>query len=180
MKITGCFPNAPTTFALCAPRFVPLFATCRMRVLAAPHHVSTWSQVIVVGMALVIGMQGVPLQELADHVLPTPCVCQERGFCPRNPDGSCECNHHNHDERAAGSESELESEEVPAQGPILQSCETSSPDAVTSLSPAKWVILSHRAPDPSSSSLSSQVDVSALLSQRMGDDVFHPPRYQGA
>jgi hypothetical protein len=34
--------------------------------------------------------------EVLLEAAPSPCICTQRGYCPRNPDGACRCNHHEH------------------------------------------------------------------------------------
>jgi len=150
-----------------------------MRVSPASHRVSTWYRIGVLAVALVVGLQGAPVQKLAEYMSPEPCVCEEQGFCPRNPDGACACDHHGHDDRAPSSRTEAESGNA-FDGPVLQSCETTSADVVTFLSPIKWVVESSRVALPPSSSAPATPALRTVSSQRVGADIFRPPRYRAA
>ncbi|MCS3940315.1 hypothetical protein GGP84_002967 [Salinibacter ruber] len=41
-----------------------------------------------------VGLQDVLLAPGVSTVALKPCVCEQRGVCPQNPDGECACDHH--------------------------------------------------------------------------------------
>jgi len=145
-----------------------------------PSH-SAWPQALVLVLVAVVGLQGMPLQALVDA--PTSCICEERGFCPRDAEGDCGCEHHNHGTPNPG-DSKTHEASPPAQslpdGPVLQSCNTDAPDAVGPLSPIKWLVSEARPGRVRPSSFLSFGTPSDLASQRMVDDIFHPPWSQTA
>lgn len=132
---------------------------------------SLWSQVLAVLLVGVMGMQGVPLS-LLQHAAPTPCVCMERGYCPRNPDGPCTCEHGPDESETAGTHHHSENTH---EGPVLQPCAPSGSDALTAVSPLKWLI--ERPPLLLSAPTSPSPSVAYRFEspQGVGEDVVYPP-----
>jgi len=120
-------------------------------------------------LALVVGLQGLSLQAVvhAFHVAPQQQECTHpKGFCPMNPGGPCECDHND------------ASSEAPNE-PTLRPCDGGDSDGVFSPTPGVWLAASvDRIPLPRKSSVSRLVVPFSRSSQRMGDDVFRPPRFR--
>jgi hypothetical protein len=120
-------------------------------------------------LALLVGLQGMPLQSLVQSVqhgaVHHECSHPD-GVCPMNPDGPCQCNH---DTPSSPDE------------PTLQSCSNSGPIAVLSLALPKWVpTVGTPIPAPDSDDPLRTPHRLVLSSQRVGDDVFRPPPVQAA
>ena len=128
-------------------------------------------QVLSVLLALVVGLQGLPLQSALHllHDAPAHEECTHpKGVCPMNPGGPCECDH------------DRPSPDVPDE-PTLRPCDGGASDGVFSSTPAVWrPVSADRMPLPRASSIPRPVAPSSLSSQRAGDDVFHPPRPRAA
>lgn len=136
-----------------------------MRFAPATLGADAWSQLLVLVLAGGVLLQGLPLGTVVHHVWQageTHQCAHHGGVCPRNPDGSCTCDHGDaHD----------------AASPIIQSCGEAHAPTVVRAGSFKWVPranplgLSPRVmerPRPPAS-----VD---LVPQRFGDEVFRPPR----
>ena len=152
-----------------------------MRTAHARRLPSVWHQALVLVLALGMGLQGVPVESLL-HAADSSCVCAEQNYCPRNPDGDCACPHHGHDRGHGGSASESENTTTSASTPVdsdrlvLRSCDTTGPDARAGVAAAKWLV--PRVERPLSPPVVETERVAAdgeRTSQRIGDDIFHPP-----
>jgi len=142
-----------------------------MRFLRAAQHACAWYQGLVLVLVAVVGLQGMPIEALVDA--PTPCIYTERGFCPLEAEGSCGCDHHNHGEHDTRTASDPV---VPAfDGPVLKSCNTDVPDGVGPLSPVKWLASTVPSRDLFASLFDPVALPPILISQRVVDDIFHPP-----
>jgi hypothetical protein len=92
-----------------------------------------WSQALVLVLVGMVLLQGPPV-DLIMEMAPTVSVCTERGYCPRNPDGPCECEHH-------ASHAPADTPSTATDGPaVMRSCDTGGPDALAAAFPVKWVV----------------------------------------
>jgi len=100
-------------------------------------------------------------------------VCRHHGHqevCPRNPNGPCTCTH-DHDPQSSTSDSESLS------SPAFEACNGGGADALSlSLSPLAWTPVAPVRPAPRISTSAYARFASSLSPQRVGDDVFRPPR----
>lgn len=122
-------------------------------------------------------MQGLPVQEVLEAG--ATCVCEERGFCPRNPDGPCQCDHHHSSSepiRTSGEEQVQTSDDGNAH-PVIQSCDGGGQTAIGSTSPYRWLVPRGTAmTNPTPSVISYEIASRIRSPQQVGDDIFHPPR----
>ncbi|WP_263809986.1 MULTISPECIES: hypothetical protein [Salinibacter] len=125
-----------------------------------------WGRIL---SALVVGallMQG-PVQGLlqaAHEALGTHrCAHAQHDMCPRNPDGPCTCAHTDSD--------------TSPEGPIMQACHSGS-EVLGPTPVPRWQ--SPSAPAAVPSPLTSETTLLALSPspppERLGDDIFRPPR----
>ena len=124
----------------------------------------------------VLCVQVMPLQSL-HHVMPATMAHHDaQGFCPRNPDGPCVCEHHNHD----GHSGEHVPEESPSSdAPTLVFTACGAPvDAPLLLSSGlvKGVLSTGTSPvvPPRPDLWSGAAD--PLAPQRHRADIFRPPK----
>lgn len=124
-----------------------------------------WSRILVVVLAGGVLLQGLPLRTVVNHVWQageTHQCAHHGGVCPRNPDGSCPCDHG--DARDASS-------------PILQSCSEVHHPTVAPAPSSKWVPRSiPRGVSPRVTERPWAHEYVDLVPQRFGDEVFRPPR----
>lgn len=87
----------------------------------------------------------------------------QQDVCPRNPDGPCTCVHSS-------------PAEPDTDGPVLRACNGES-DAVSTVSAPRWQSSDPPAvPAPPVSDDDLRSVPLSLSSQRLGDEVFRPPR----
>jgi len=139
-----------------SPRVVPL-PVCRR--FSGP--VRLLSLVLVCA----IGLQGVPIQSVLQHVHTSAAHHQcnhPAGYCPMNPDGPCTCDHTSPDR---------------PEEPTLRSCSGVPTDGLTATTVSKWIVdrVAHTIHPRERTTRRTPV-VSLLSSQRCGDRIFHPPR----
>jgi hypothetical protein len=148
-----------------------------------------WRQALVLVLALGVGVQGVPVESLL-HAVDSSCVCAEQNYCPRNPDGDCACPHHGHEghgsaiQESAGhvpspSDPADASSKTPAPDGdrlVLRSCDMTGPEARAGVAAAKWLLprveRMLRQPVVETERVATDGE---RASQRIGDDIFHPP-----
>jgi hypothetical protein len=133
---------------------------------------------------------------------PSPCVCAQRGYCPRNPDGACRCDHHAegrlaHDHRASDHRASGEHDatgspaadapEKPSRGeavhggdhgpdrPAMRPCETGTPDGLRAAVVMKWIAAPAVAPAAPRRSGLEWPAPPVRGSQRVGADIVVPP-----
>ena len=151
-----------------------------MRTVYARRFSSVWHQALALVLALGMGLQGVPVESLL-HAVDSSCVCAEQNYCPRNPDGDCACPHHGHEHGQEESTTAAESatpSNTPADGDrvVLRSCDTTGPEARAGVAAVKWLL-----PRVERTLRRSVVETERVAtdgeraSQRIGDDIFHPP-----
>lgn len=133
----------------------------------APPFSSPWTRALALLLLAALGLQAAPVQPLVQHLLhesPHQQCSHPQGVCPMNPDGPCQCNHD-----APSSPDE----------PTLRSCGTSGPVAVLTVALPKWLpSTATPIPAPRSDRQARTPHRLVLVSQRRGDDVFHPPQSQ--
>jgi hypothetical protein len=89
--------------------------------------------------------------------------------CPRNPDGPCTCTHHDTQDHSSKSGS--------PEGPVIEACDGKGPSTLSpSLSPLAWTPVATIRPAPRISTSAYAQFATSLSPQRVGDDVFRPPR----
>jgi hypothetical protein len=126
-------------------------------------------------LAGVLCLQVAPLQVFQIESASHHHACAERGFCPRNPDGPCTCNHH-------GPEAGHDHTNAPAadahapQTPTMQSCgsPTDAPLLSNGLLKGVFATVYAVATPPRSDQWALPVD--ALAPQQRGADIFRPPK----
>jgi hypothetical protein len=138
-----------------------------------PRTVAQWTRGVALLLVGAMLMQGVPFHALMGHDA-EPCPCAQRGYCPHSPDGeTCTCEHHAH-----GSEGHAIADAAATHhdGASLQSCGEMQPDTPAVmvllkafLHPSDGLSLPAQAPEP-------QSIVTALATQRISTDIFHPPK----
>ncbi len=118
-------------------------------------------------LILAVGVQGLPVHTFVQHIQSphTHHECSHsKGYCPTNPDGPCQCDHNSID---------------PPGEPTFQPCSDHSSTTALIASSPKWRPLStEQIPVPHAHPLDYSSTPVTRSSQRMGDDVFHPPRAQ--
>ena len=162
-----------------------------MATTSVRHSTAVWHQVLVLVLALGVGLQGVPIQSLVQAVAPSTCVCAEQGYCPRNPDGDCACSQHGHGHHGSeshasaghGSSSHSSTNALSKSSApdgsqlVLRSCDTAGPDARAGLAATKWFVpRTERALRPPVVERERSATAEAWAPQRVGVDIFHPPR----
>lgn len=89
--------------------------------------------------------------------------------CPRNPDGPCTCMHHDTQDQS--------SESGESKGPVFEACDGGGANALSpSLSPLGWTPVATSRLGPRIFKNRYAQVAHSLSPQRVGDDVFHPPR----
>ena len=119
--------------------------------------------VLVVGALLMQGpVQGL-LQAAHEAQGTHQCAHAQHDMCPRNPDGPCTCAHPDPDPGA--------------EGPIMRACHSGS-EVLGPTPVPRWQ--SPSAPPAVPSPLTSETTLLALSPppppERLGDDIFRPPR----
>lgn len=128
---------------------------------------SRWARGLALLLVAAVGLQGVPLQTLvqsAQHATAHHQCDHPEGICPMNPDGPCTCDH--------GDTSSDATDE-----PVFTSC--NSHDSSVAPPPTRLMWVSDagiQLPRPRPTSVDQRPRYSVLVSQRMGDDIFRPPR----
>lgn len=126
---------------------------------------SRWGRVLALALVVVVTGQGMPLQSIV-HSLQHDAAhhqCDHSdGICPMNPNGPCTCDH---------------SSDESTDGPALQSCSSSQASAVAATL-SRWIPWSRvQGPAPQMHVQSQAAVYTIRSSQRMGDEIFHPPRW---
>lgn len=123
-------------------------------------------------LVLVIALagQGVPVQSLVQAIHQGPTshheCAHERGYCPMNPDGPCECEH--------------TAPEAPDE-PTLRPCHGPSPDGLTATPVGRWLLDRTVWPlAPRMRPVHRPPTAPILTSQHRGPDIFRPPRARTA
>lgn len=126
---------------------------------------SRWIRALALLLVAVLGLQGVPLQSIVQsvqHGAAHQACSHPDGVCPMTPEGPCSCNHD-----APSSPDE----------PTVRNCSNSGPAAILSLALPKRVPNAEAPiPAPRSDRHVRTPHRLVLSSQRVGDDIFHPPR----
>ena len=133
----------------------------------SPFRLSRWARLLVLALAATMLLQSGPARLLVQQVRPGHAehVCQrcENGVCPRDPEAPCTCAH-------------SDSEASDMEGVVLKTCDRDAAEALAPVVP-KWQ--SPEAPDAPSPRVTRTERsplYSSLSSQRLGDEVFRPPR----
>jgi len=152
-----------------------------MHLFGPVRFMEVWYQGAVLGLAVLVGMQGLPFQQLVEYVAPTQCICQTRGYCPHSRDGAESCDHHDHTapgstDAGPSTDSVTSTADSTPSQVVLRSCDSDPFDAVAPLSPVKWVVMKGEEIGAPLFSFSLAVIYGQRASQRTGDDIFHPPR----
>lgn len=140
-----------------------------------PHSGSKWTGLLALCLGGILLVQAAPVKSVLQFVQHAECQCAHVGVCPRNPEGPCPCDHSSSADPTAATD-------APTDGrPIVQECDGPSSNALGVMSTIKALFtptLERPAPflRPTDSSSASE----DLSSQRVGDDVFHPPRATAA
>lgn len=133
-----------------------------------PHSISVWTRLVALLLGGVLLFQAAPVQPVLQLVQHVECPCDHEGICPRNPNGPCTCDH---------SSSSSDAGMAVADGPVFQDCDGASQNAVNTVSTIKALFgPTPEAPDPSLRFNEPSFSSDALSPQRMGDDIFRPPR----
>lgn len=126
-------------------------------------------QVFSLLLILAVGMQGLPVHTVVQHLQDTHThheCSHAKGYCPMNPDGPCRCDHN--------------PSEAPDK-PTFRSCGNNTSSAVLRAASPKWRLpSSEKIPAPHAAPVVYLSSSATRSSQRTGDDVFHPPRTQAA
>lgn len=145
-----------------------------MTTAVRPFRTARWGRWLSIVLAGALLLQGGPMRILvhAAGQAGADKTCQhhaQQEVCPRNPDGPCTCTHHDTQEPS--------SESGDSTGPVFEACDGGGANALSpSLSPLGWtpVATSHLGPRISENRYAHlHLSVSP---QRVGDDVFRPPR----
>lgn len=138
-----------------------------MALPATTDRLAYWVQALSLVLALAIGVQGVPLQALVQSVQsPSPHheCSHARDYCPMNPNGPCQCNH-----TETGADGTTE--------PTFQACTGGGSTIISTAVWGKWLLeVGTGTPVPQKRPFTRRSTVSTLSPQRVGDDVFRPPR----
>jgi hypothetical protein len=134
---------------------------------AASPFSSQWTRALALLLLAALGLQAAPVQPLVQHLRhgATHQHCSHpEGVCPMNPDGPCTCDH-----------------DAPpsTDGPVFEGCSSPHSSAIQ-LTTRLMLVFDHRLslPAPRSQVIALVPRRPVLTSQRVGDDVFHPPRTQ--
>lgn len=133
-----------------------------------PFHLSRWGRLLVLLLAGTVLLQGGPVQLLVEQARQTlvrhHCSQCLQGFCPRNPDGPCTCDH------SSSTDS--------AEGLVLQACDGNHQAALSPAPSPKWLsVIEAAGPTPPLTDQQCGHLYSGLSSQCMGDDILRPPRF---
>lgn len=145
-----------------------------MKFGASPFRLSQWARLLALGLAGAMLLQSGPVrvfvQSAGQTLVEKPCRHHaEQMVCPRNPDGPCTCTHG--DSEGAGADSES------VAGASFEACNGDSAGALSpSISPLGWTLIGMNRPGPHVSENSYTPLRSSLSPQRVGDDIFRPPR----
>lgn len=134
----------------------------------SPFRVSHWARLLVLVLAGTMVLQSGPVRVLVQQVrqvqVQHTCHHCANGVCPRDRETPCSCAH------SGPAESETD-------GLLLRSCNEETPGALAPVSGPKWRvsgIVSTLAPRLSDAGYTSLYQ--PLTPQRLGDEVFRPPR----
>lgn len=145
-----------------------------------------WGQLFALVLTGAVFVQGTALEVSLQTLLesaPQPCVCEERGVCSRTPDGPCPCDrHHSSDPQAPSTggdrpRGDLQSSDIDGGSPSLEPCEGNQPGLNAGISPYTPLVPIAAAVEPPA--LSESVYRNSplgLTSQKVGGDIFRPPR----
>ncbi|MFB6229748.1 MAG: hypothetical protein ABEL04_01225 [Salinibacter sp.] len=128
---------------------------------------SRWGRLLVLALAGTLLLQSGPVQVLVQQArsVYTQQTCSRcaGGVCPRTPDGDCSCTH-------------SEPAESGADGVVLKTCDRDRSEALAPVVP-KWQS-SGTTDAPSPRVISTRLPhlYQSLLPQRLGDEIFRPPR----
>ena len=145
-----------------------------MRSGSLPFQLSRWARLVALVLAGTMLLQSGPVRLLVQSAGQTwaekPCRHHaEQTVCPRNPDGPCTCTHHDSENTASNSDS-------PA-GPAFEACDGGGATALSpSTSPLAWSPIGTIRPTPRVADNGYPSLSHALSPQRLGDEVFRPPR----
>lgn len=110
-------------------------------------------------------------------------ACEERGFCPRNPEGPCACRHHAHGEHAQHGARDAHqghperASEAHDEQPSLRACgDLSVPGTVTPVQSVKGLVEVPGWGPGVRARTRGPLFATHLVPQRLADDIFHPPR----
>lgn len=132
-----------------------------------PFQSSRWRQLFVLLLTGAMLLQSGPVQFLVQQVhqvtVQDPCSHCANGVCPRDTDGSCSCAH------SEPADSEWD-------GVVLRSCDGDATEALAPVVP-KWRSSEATGPPtPRVSGTEYSHLYHPLSPQRLGDEVFRPPR----
>lgn len=97
------------------------------------------------------------------------CACAHQGVCPKNPGNPCACDHSGFGDTTADTQS------------VSTSCHDGQPNKNVVADVQKWIHVRGSDALVAPLSVSSSVHFYLELSpQRLGDEVFHPPRFRTA
>ncbi len=145
-----------------------------MRFGIYPFYLSPWARLLALGLAGTMLLQSGPVRVLVQSAGQTLAQkrCRhhtEQMVCPRNPDGPCTCTHD--DSEGAGVDSES------VTGATFEACNGGGAGALSpSISPLGWTPVGTNRPGPHVSENSYAPRYSSLSPQRVGNEIFHPPR----
>gem|GEM_PF-2789110 len=127
-----------------------------------------WGRLLVLLLAGALLVQSGPVSVLVQQMglVQAPHTCQhcENGICPRNPDASCVCS------TPSPAPSDVD-------GPRLRHCDRDPSEAFALFATPKWAPDTRMTPPaPRTSSAGYGHQDHALAPQRLGDEVFRPPR----
>lgn len=117
--------------------------------------------------------QGLPLHTMVQYVEKAAaqheCACAQQGVCPENSGGPCACDHSGSLDTTADDAS------------VLPSCRAGQPDKNFVADVSKWIF------NGGSAALLDSLPISfgphfylTLSPQRLGDEIFRPPRFRTA
>lgn len=128
---------------------------------------SKGAQALAILLAVAVGLQGIPLTTLVHHWdgPETHQECShERGYCPTNPDGPCECRH-------------TEKTPDPPGEHTLTTCNGGDVNHWRLGAQRMWMgNFSEETPAPTVQTVTYTSNPPHLPSQRKGDEIFRPPR----
>jgi hypothetical protein len=145
-----------------------------MIIATRPFRHAWWGQGLALVLAGALLLQGGPVRVLVQAAgqagANEPCRHHARQeVCPRNPDGPCTCTHHDTQDHSSESET--------PEGPAFEACNGADPGALSpGTSPLGWTPVRGSRPSPHIYIHRYAHRYSTLSPQRVGDDVFRPPR----
>ncbi|MFP4228551.1 MAG: hypothetical protein ACLFTE_06965 [Salinivenus sp.] len=138
-----------------------------MTTLARTDRISSWARGLALLLVLSVGVQGVPLQAVVQSVQHATAHHQcdhPEGVCPMNPDGPCTCDH--------GDTTSDSTDE-----PVFTSCNSHDSSVALTTTRLTWVAEpAPQLPRRHATTAAPRPRHSILVSQRVGDDIFRPPR----